>query len=320
MAVKTIKNFIAAVGAAAIAELFHLNFTTSASIIAMLSLLDTQKQTLSIAWKRAQTAIVGLFICLVIYNLIGYNILALGVFLLFFVPLAIKLKAKEGIVVNTVIATHYLSYGIITPENIVNEMSLMTIGIGMGILLNLHMPSMEPELIAAQHEIETGMKNFFLNVSQKLSEMNINAGVDMAHFGYLEKRIKKAKKKASQAQENFIFYKRQDYVSYFQMRLDQYYWMLFMQKHLGKIFVTQNEARELGAFVYKIAHQFTPKNDARKLILELQEMRLEFSKKTLPKEELIFENYTALFQFMNDLEIFLELKVKYLEDDGSLVD
>lgn len=320
MAVLALKYFVAAVGAGLIAQALNLDFTTSASVIAILSLLGTQKQTLSIAWKRAQTAVVGLIICLVIFNLIGYTVFALGVFLFIFVPTAHKLRAKDGIVVNTVIATHYLSYGIITPENILNEMLLMGIGIGMGILLNLHMPNLEPELMAYQHEIETGMKNFFLNMSDKLKHMDMNEGMDMASFNYLEKRIKKAKKKATKAQENFIFYKRQDYVSYFQMRLDQYYWLLFMQQHLNKVFVTQYEAEKLSDFVHKIAHQFTPKNDARKLIEELRALRLKFSEKVIPKEEMIFENYAALFQFMNDLEIFLELKVKYLEDDGNLID
>jgi uncharacterized membrane protein YgaE (UPF0421/DUF939 family) len=47
-------------------------------------------------------------------------------------------------------------------------------------------------------------------------------------------------------------------------------------------------------------------------------LREDFMKKELPKELLIFENYASLFQLINDLEIFLELKVKYLEDDSLL--
>jgi uncharacterized membrane protein YgaE (UPF0421/DUF939 family) len=318
MVIKTLKNVIAAVGAAWIAQMLHLNFATGASVIAMLSLLDTQKQTFSVAWKRFYTAVIGLMICLIAFNVLGYTIVSLGVFLLVFVPVAMRLKAKEGIVVNTVIATHYLSYGVITPGNILNEMLLLGIGIGMGIILNLHMPSLEPELVEAQQEIEAAMKQFFLNMSEKLMQMNRHAGTDFESFKALERRIKKAKKKAGIAQENFIFSKQQDYVAYFQMRLDQFYWMLYMQKHFERIFVTQREAQAMGDFIHKAAHQFTPTNDARVLLGELAVLREDFMKKELPKELLIFENYASLFQLINDLEIFLELKVKYLEDDSLL--
>jgi uncharacterized membrane protein YgaE (UPF0421/DUF939 family) len=106
MVIRTLKNVVAAVGAAWIAQMLHLNFATAASVIAMLSLLDTQKQTFSVAWKRFYTAIIGLVVSLIAFNLFGYNIVSLGIFLLAFVPVATKLRAKEGIVVNTVIATH----------------------------------------------------------------------------------------------------------------------------------------------------------------------------------------------------------------------
>ncbi|MBS7527214.1 aromatic acid exporter family protein [Fusibacter paucivorans] len=315
MVIRTLKNVVAAVGAAWIAQMLHLNFATAASVIAMLSLLDTQKQTFSVAWKRFYTAIIGLVISLAAFNLFGYNIISLGIFLLVFVPVATRLKAKEGIVVNTVIATHYLSYGVMTMPNVLNEMMLLGIGIGVGILLNLHMPSLEPDLIEAQQDIEQSMKQFFLNMSEKLIQMDRNAGSDFESFKALERRIKKAKKKASKAQENFIFSKHQDYVAYFQMRLDQFYWMLYMQKHFERIFVTQREAKAMGEFIHKAAHQFTPTNDASFLLIELAALREDFMKKELPKDLLIFENYASLFQLMNDLEIFLELKVKYLEDD-----
>jgi len=313
----TLKYFIAVVGATLLARQFSLDFSTSAGIIAMLSLLGTQRQTFYVAWKRIMTAAIGVMICLVVFNVLGYHIIALGVFELIFIPVALFLKAKDGIVVNTVIAMHYLSYGMITPENILNEMALLGIGIGFGIVLNLHMPNHEPLLARAQEEIEATMKQFFLSISKELHEMKRVYGPDDIAFKALEKKIKYAKKKALKAQENFIFTDRQDYVSYFQMRLDQFYWMLYMQQHFEKIFVTQKEAMALSQFTYDMAHQFTPENDASLLLLELQGMREDFLRKELPKEMMIFENYASLFQFMNDLEIFLTLKVKYLENDDG---
>ena len=317
MLLLTLKYFIAVVGATLLAGQLTLDFPTSAGIIAMLSLLGTQRQTFYVAWKRIMTAVIGVVICLVVFNVFGYHIIALGIFELIFIPLAFLLKAKDGIVVNTVIAMHYLSYGVITPENIMNEMALLGIGIGFGIILNLHMPDHEPHLIHAQEEIEETMKQFFLSISKELQEMKWVYGPDDIAFKALEQKIKHAKNKAINAQENFIFTDRHDYVSYFQMRLDQFYWMLYMQQHFEKIFVTQKEAMALSRFTFDVAHQFTPKNDASLLLLELQGMREDFLRKDIPKEMMIFENYASLFQFMNDLEIFLTLKVKYLENNDG---
>jgi len=317
MLLLTLKYFIAVVGATLLAGQLTLDFPTSAGIIAMLSLLGTQRQTFYVAWKRIMTAVIGVIICLVVFNVFGYHIIALGIFELIFIPLAFLLKAKDGIVVNTVIAMHYLSYGVITPENIMNEMALLGIGIGFGIILNLHMPDHEPHLIHAQEEIEETMKQFFLSISKELQEMKWVYGPDDIAFKALEQKIKYAKNKAINAQENFIFTDRHDYVSYFQMRLDQFYWMLYMQQHFEKIFVTQKEAMTLSRFTFDMAHQFTPKNDASLLLLELQGMREDFLRKDIPKEMMIFENYASLFQFMNDLEIFLTLKVKYLENNDG---
>jgi uncharacterized membrane protein YgaE (UPF0421/DUF939 family) len=315
MLLLTFKYFIAVVGATLLASQLSLDFPTSAGVIAMLSLLRTQKQTFYVAWKRILTAVIGVIICLIVFNVLGYHIASLGIFELIFIPIALMLKAKDGIVVNTVIAMHYLSYGVISPENIMNEMALLGIGIGFGIVLNLHMPDHEPYLKSAQEEIEETMKQFFLSISKELQEMKWVYGPDDIAFKALEQKIKKAKSKALRAQENFIFSDRQDYVSYFQMRLDQFYWMLYMQQHFEKIFVTQKEAMALSSFTYEMAHQFTPDNDASLLLLELKGMREDFLKKDIPKEMMIFENYASLFQFMNDLEIFLTLKVKYLEKD-----
>lgn len=293
-----------------IAELMKLEFSLSAGIIVMLSLMDTKKQTFQVAWKRIYTAGIGFAISALIFNWFGFEPWVLGLFLIMFVPISLRLNAPEGIVMNTVIATHFMSFQSISTASIVNELSLLGIGIGVALLLNLHMPSLEKELKEKQVQVEEEMKRILIQMSCNLRNLCL---VDdtMEDMTALETLIKDSKIIALKHVNNLLLVDHQVYVSYFQMRLDQYYWMLYMQKHFKNCFITQTEAVMLSEFTEHMAECLSPYNDPKPLLDELDRIRLFFAKQPIPTEQVEFENYSALYQYMNDLETFIMLKLEF---------
>ncbi len=293
-----------------LATVMKLEFSLAAGIIVMLSLMDTKKQTFQVAWKRIYTAVIGFVISALIFNWFGFEPWVLGVFLIAFVPISLKLNAPEGIVMNTVIATHFMSFQSITAANITNELSLLGIGIGVAIILNLHMPSLENELKAKQLEVEEQMKRILVQMSCNLKNLCLveDTTEDMVS---LEALIKSSKIIALKHVNNLLLVDHQIYVSYFQMRLDQYYWMVYMQKHFKNCFITQTEAEMLSEFTAHMAEMLSTNNDPKPLLDELGRIRTFFAKQPIPVNQIEFENYSALYQYMNDLETFIMLKLEF---------
>ncbi len=310
MLYRVIKMTLGVLVAIYIAVLFKLSFPLSAGIIVMLSLLDTKKQTFSVAWKRIYTAAIGFVLSALIFNWFGFEPWVLGLFLLTFVPISLKLNAPEGVVMNTVIATHFMSFQSITPANVVNELDLLGIGIGVAIILNLHMPSLENELKEKQVEVETHIKRILMQMSFNLKNLCLVEN-PTDEMDLLESFIKEAKALALKHVNNLLLVDHQIYVDYFQMRLDQFYWMLYMQKHFKNCFITQTEAEMLSEFTEHMAEMLSVENDPKPLLDDLARIRGVIVKQPIPKTQLEFENYSALYQYMNDLETFILLKLEF---------
>ncbi|MDY4307031.1 aromatic acid exporter family protein [Enterococcus mundtii] len=63
-----------------------------------------------------------------------------------FIPIAVRFKLTEGIVVNSVLITHYLSEQSMSWQLITNEAALMIIGVGFALLSNVYMPDSKKRL------------------------------------------------------------------------------------------------------------------------------------------------------------------------------
>src|SRR5699024_12603180 len=63
-----------------------------------------------------------------------------------FIPMAVRFSLTDGIVVNSVLVTHYLLEESFAWRLIVNEFLLMILGVGFALVFNLYMPDGEKEL------------------------------------------------------------------------------------------------------------------------------------------------------------------------------
>ena len=140
---RTIKTAICATLAIIIAQFFHLESATSAGIIAILSITNTQKSTLRLGFMRVLGLIIAVFTpAFIVLNLFNFTPLSLVSFITLLIPLLLP-PILQGIVVNSVLFSHYLLAQEITFPLVGNEFSLMFIGVGLALLANIYMLSNE---------------------------------------------------------------------------------------------------------------------------------------------------------------------------------
>ena len=69
----------------------------------------------------------------------------------------------------------------------------------------------------------------------------------------------------------------------------------------------------MAKFTYCVSENIREMNDCKELLGELEDLRCEFKKMSLPKTREEFENRAELLQFLNDMEEFLMIKRNFSE-------
>lgn len=82
----------------------------------------------------------------VLFLALGFNSVVFGLYLLVFIPLTVKLKVTDGIVVSSVLVTHLLVEKQVNSYWIINELGLMLVGVLVALILNSYMPKNEEKI------------------------------------------------------------------------------------------------------------------------------------------------------------------------------
>ncbi len=303
---RTLKTAVGATIAISIAKLIGLDSFASAGILTILCIKVTRKKSLKSSWERFIACVVGIIFSFVFFEGIGYHPLTIGLLLLLFIPTAVALKAKDGIVTSTVIILHIFSAGNVTLDLIVNELGLIIIGIGVALLVNLYMPSVDKQLRAYRQEIETMFGNILNEMVHYLrTGESIWDGREITAIGDL---LKKAKRIANRDVENNLTRDETLYYTYFEMREKQFD---ILQRMLPTITsITQSvEQREMVAdFIMEVSQSIHPGNTAFVFLQKLEAMRKEFREMPLPETREEFETRAALLQFIKEMEEYLIIK------------
>ena len=158
---RTVKTAIGAAAAISIAQFFDLNYFASAGIITILCVQNSKKRSLQAAYDRFIACMLAICFSFIFFETIAYQPVVLGLLLLVFIPLSVRFKVSEGIVTSSVIILHLYTDKNITLGNVFNEIALIAIGIGVALLVNLYMPSLDVKLKQYQVEIEENFRTIF---------------------------------------------------------------------------------------------------------------------------------------------------------------
>ena len=245
--VRTWKTGIGAVIAMIIAKELGLSYWVSAGIITILSIQSTKRESLKIAIKRIESVIIALIVSSVLFLALGFNSVVFGLYILVFIPLTVKLKVTDGIVVSSVLVTHLLVEKQVNSYWIINELGLMLVGVLVALILNSYMPKNEEKIKEDIDYISEKIKEIFMDMAYSLRTHSVSIK-EQRLFDELENRIELAKKRANDNFNNYLFSDVKYYVHYIDMREVQFQILKYMREHFSRISITVKQTELVANF------------------------------------------------------------------------
>ncbi|MPQ44766.1 aromatic acid exporter family protein [Clostridium tarantellae] len=309
--IRTIKSALGATIAITIAQFLGLKYAVASGIITILSVQSTKRQSIEMAMKRLISTIIALFISSILFVFIGFNEYVFGLYLLIFIPVTANLKITEGIVVSSVLVTHLLVEKSVDFFWIKNEIALFLIGAGTALIFNLYMPSIVSKLEEDKEYIENKMKDILLDMSYtlKLHCVSIN---EQRLFEEIEIRLSQARNRAYKNFNNYLFSDVKYYIHYIEMRNIQFEIIKYMREHCKNFISIYKQTELVANFTEKVAMAIGEPISSEELLEELESLKYKFKRQSLPKTRDEFEYRAKLFQYIMDLQRFLEIRKDYV--------
>lgn len=309
---KVIKISLGSAAAIYLAGMLGLSYATSAGIITLLTIQDTVKETIAVSAKRIMAFVVALVISFAVFNLIGYNPAAFGVFLLIFVTICYRFRLGDAIAMNAVLSTHYLLEQNMRLGLIVNEALLLIIGAGIGTLLNLFMEGKAGKIRQEQKAIETDLKTILTRMAYYIVRED-KSDYTGTCFNGLEEKLLKGEKYAYENMQNTFFGETQYFIKYMQMRRQQCQILKRIYAKIVKMSTVPEQAADIAEFINTVSDTFSETNNAKALIEQEQNLLAKYSESRLPSDREEFENRAVLYMILNDFEEFLKVKAEFSE-------
>ncbi|WP_400162863.1 aromatic acid exporter family protein [Brevibacillus sp. TJ4] len=312
---RTIKTAIGTAISILIAQQLGLMFYAAAGIITILCIQVTVKQSVRTALNRFLASLLGLGLGAAWFYLIGFTPLALLLTILVFMPIAVRVRIQEGFVTSMVVLMHLYAEERMDLALIANELALLTIGIGVALLVNLYMPSLEKELKAMQEKVEEHFSKILREYSHYL-RFGDNEW-DGRELIELTSLLDKAVKLASRDVENRLGRGDDTYRSYFVMREKQFELLERMMPIVSTLDAQVPQGLQIADFLERLSDSVHPGNTAYRYLDQLREMREEIQASPLPKTREEFETRAALFYLLREIENYLYIKHELGKNEGN---
>lgn len=303
---RTLKTVIGAAIAVYISQLLGLNYAVNSGIIVILSVQATKKKSLDLAIMRIGSTVLALTIGTIVFTIFGYTAVSFGIYLLFFIPAATRLKFNDGIVPCSVLVSHLVAVQSVAFPSLMNEMMQMLIGAGIGFVLNLYMPSFERKLELDKAEIERLFKEILLHMANCL-RTNASA-LDHTLFDALEKKLKESNNRAWMEAENKLLKEVSHHVKYMEARITQFEILQHMRKYFKRMGGCEAHLNIAADITVLIANRFNKTVSLEEIVEAFKSYRSDFKKMPLPETREAFEKRATLYEYINDLEHLLEAK------------
>ncbi|MES0855586.1 aromatic acid exporter family protein [Geobacillus sp. G4] len=306
---RTLKTAVGAALAIAIAQLIGLHNFASAGIIVILCVQVTKKRSLETARARFAACVVAVGFAALFFTAFGYHPWTIGLLLLLFIPVTVRLKINEGIATSSVIILHLYAAKDITWGLVANEILLVAVGIGVALLMNMYMPSAEKELKEYQRIVEDLFRIILKEIVRYLRTNELDW--DGKELPLAAETLEKAKKLAMRHADNQLWRNEDEYVRYFRMRERQLEIIEHMLPLVTSLVYTVEQRMMVADFIDELSDAIHPGNTADRFLRRLAEMREQFKAMPLPKTREQFEERAALFHLVRELERYLIIKSEF---------
>ena len=306
---RTLKTALGASIAIAIAQYLDLNFYTAAGILTILCIQPTKRKSVHAVYTRIVSSLVGMTYAFIFFEIFGYHAYVLGIVLLLFIPTIVSLGVAEGFVSSAVIMMHVFFTANFTLDLFINELLLMAIGFGMGLIVNMYMPDIQKDILAYQRKIEQLFAKILAEIASYLR--NGDTMWDGKELIEAMKVLNSAKALAFQDVQNHFSRKDNIYYVYFDMREKQ---LEIIERVLPKITalpVMTEQAPLIATFLEDLSEHVHGGNTASHFLEKLDKVKQQFANMPLPKDHETFLAMAAMYQFIEEMDEYLVIKQSF---------
>lgn len=323
--IRIIKLIVGTISAIHLADYFGLNYSFSAGIIAMLSIMDTRLLTLKVAVQRFISLVLGLALGIGLFYYFGYSLSIFALLLLIYIPLSMYLNVISGLVPTCVLLSHFMISQSVDYHITLNAVSLMIIGLGIATILNLYMPSNKKAIKQLATHIEETISSIFTTFSHKLmndekvySQQDNLLELDKLETQLFNQLTEMDNLVKQEVENNFFVPTTLDY-EYLILRKEQAAILKYMIKNIKLIKQPQADGKLLGEILSIAAKQINRNETPMVLVKQIEQMIGQFSQYELPHNREEFEDRAIIYRLMTEYERFLHLKQDFIHKKNSFL-
>lgn len=314
MILKALKIAVGSGIAIVVAEFFGLKYTTTAGVITLLTVQNTRKDTIQLTLERIWSFLLSIVFIYLCFRYTGSRSwVNFIVYILFMVISCYYFDWANTISVNAVMGTHYLTAPDYSLGFALNELFLILIGTSVAIALNWRMPSNMKVLRQHIRKVEDDMQQVLRELSQylqgKCKDNHVWTDLDELEM-YLHKGLDRAHEQAKNSMSQADLY----YVDYMEMRLQQCSMLQTLRGTVLRVQEMPKQAAIISSYLDYLVYYIHEENIPDEQIRNLRKVFDQMKKEDLPKSRTEFENRAILYHLLMDLEEFLLVKKRFLEN------
>ena len=308
--INTSKIVLAAVVSILVAHFFGLKHEVSAGIVAILTIQPTKRETIETAVGRFLAFIIALVIAFISFKIFDFTLTAFFVYLIIFIMVCQSFGWTSAMTMNSVLISHFLAEQDMNLSAIVNEVLIFVIGVGTGIVANMHLKKNVNYIEELKDATDDQIKKILEQMANGIVNHNVSED-NYDCFYTLRKHIRDAKNVAEENYKNQL--KQHDIfdLEYIRMRDKQYLVLYEMYKFARHLDAKPITAEKLSDFMLEMSVSYNRDNTCEGLMESFKEMDKYMKAAPLPVERNEFENRATLYGLMRHMEEFLQIKIDF---------
>lgn len=286
------------------ASLFNLQYSIVAGVITILVVKDTKKETLTGALGK----LLGFLLCTVYsyicFNLLGYNLFAFSLYILIIISTCFALNIRYVIAMCVVIASHYLLQSSMSLYWILNETGLFLIGAGIGIIINMFMPSNFHKIYIGQQKLQEQVSLILVDIADIIS--NPDKDISFQHnLDRLNKLINSSTKAAYENINNNLLSDTKYFLEHMEIIKSQRDILNNLYELVSQLNYVPYQGYIIAKFINRVGNTSFDADTVTYLLNDLDNIYKDMKTQPLPKNREEFENRAILFLCLIEIKKYL---------------
>lgn len=287
-----------------IAWLLNLQYSTVAGVIVLLTVKNTKKETI----KGVVGKIYGFILCsafaYLCFNIIGYNLISFSIFIFIVISVCFLLKIQDVIAMCVVIGSHYFLQGEISLRWILNEAGIFTIGTGIGVIINMYIPSNINKIYKGQIKLQEEVSTVLIDIADFIINPD-NKNMYSQNLHTLNTLIDNSISEAYNNINNNLLSDTKFFLEHMEIIKSQRYILENLYSYVSQLHSTPPQGHIISAFIHKIGYSNFDIDTVNSLLDEANRLILNMKNQPLPLDRVEFEDRAVLFLCLIDLKKFL---------------